>query len=231
MNDPTETIGNNIRVLMAKFARVLDQVTHGRLRPAHITTLSFVGHIPAAWALWINRPYLAAGLIAGFGLLDALDGALAREQKTASKLGMFFDAVTDRMKEILLYSGLAVFVTQAYQNEIAVWVVPAVAGTSLLVSYVKAKGEMAVSSSAHDKQILNRAFSQGIARYEIRMFLLIFGLLTGLLPAMLNLIIALNLITASLRFVEIARLLTLEDNQQTAAAKRKNKSTSDTKDV
>lgn len=222
MNDPTETIGNNIRVLMAKFAHVLNKVTRGRLRPAHITTLSFLGHIPAAWALWTNRPYLAAGLIAGFGLLDALDGALAREQKTVSKLGMFFDAVTDRMKEIVLYSALAIYVNANYFDSIALWVVPAVAGTSLLVSYVKAKGEMAVSTDTHDKQALNRAFSQGIARYEIRMFLLIFGLVTELLPSVLNLIIALNLMTASLRFVEIARLLNLEDdhkNSDTASKK------------
>ncbi len=124
---------------------------------------------------------------------------------------MFFDATTDRLKEILLYVALAVLVSKQYSNDIAVWVIPAVAGTSLLVSYVKAKGEMAISTEAHDKQLLNRAFSQGIARYEIRMTLLIIGLLTGLLPALLNLIIALNLVTAAMRFMEVSRLLHIED--------------------
>jgi phosphatidylglycerophosphate synthase len=214
MHDPTETIGNHVKVLMAKLARALNKIFDGKLKPAHITTLSLLGHIPAAWALWTNRPILASVYIAFFGLMDSLDGALAREQKSVSKLGMFFDATSDRLKEVLIYAALAVFVSNIYADEIAVWVIPAVVGTSLLVSYVKAKGEMAVSTEAHDKQQLNRAFSTGIARYEIRMFLLIIGLTTGLLAPLLNLIIALNLITAAMRFTEVSQLLSNEDHAQ-----------------
>jgi CDP-diacylglycerol--glycerol-3-phosphate 3-phosphatidyltransferase len=213
MQDPTETIGNAVRIIMTRVARFLNKATDGAIKPAHITLLSLLGHIPAAWALWTGRPLFAAIYIAVFGLMDSLDGALAREQKSASKMGMFFDAVTDRLKETLLYSALAVFVANdsSYAKDVGVWAVPAVAATSLLVSYVKAKGEMAVSTNAHDRQLLNRAFSQGIARYEIRMTLLIIGLISGLLAPLLNLIIALNLITASLRFMEVARLLNVED--------------------
>ena len=209
-NDPTETIVAHVKVLMSKLAVQLDRLFRGKLRPAHITTLSLIGHIPATWALWNNRPILAAVLIAVFGLMDALDGALARAQKSVSKMGMFYDAVTDRLKEVMIYSGLAMYVAQN-EPKIYPWVVPAVVGTSILVSYVKAKGEMAVSSGHHDKQLLNRAFSQGISRYEIRMFLLIAGLVTGFLPSFLNFIIALNLMTASVRFLEIAKLLNTED--------------------
>ena len=213
MNDPTATIVSHVKVLMSKLAVILDKLFRGKLRPAHITTLSILGHIPATWALWNNRPILAAVLIAIFGLMDALDGALARAQKTVSKMGMFYDAVTDRLKEVMIYSGLAMYVAQS-EPKIYPWVVPAVVGSSILVSYVKAKGEMAVSSSNHDKQLLNRAFSQGISRYEIRMFLLVAGLVTGFLPSFLNLIIALNLMTASVRFLEIAKLLNLEDRAE-----------------
>lgn len=215
MNDPTQTITDNVRVLMSRFAVFLNKLFRGKLKPAHITTLSLLGHFPAAWALWHCRPVLAAALIAVFGLMDALDGALARAQGTASKMGMFFDAITDRMKEVIIYAALAVYVAE-HEPKVGLWVVPAVVGTSLLVSYVKAKGEMAISTNAHDKQILNRAFSQGIARYEIRMALLIIGLLTSLLAPLLNLIIALNLITAATRFLEIARLLTIEDRAENA---------------
>ncbi len=225
MQDPTETIGNSVRMIMTHVARFLNKVTDGAIKPAHITLLSLLGHIPAAWALWTGRPVFAAIYIVIFGLMDSLDGALAREQKSASKMGMFFDAVTDRLKETLLYSALAVYVSRdvTYAKDIGVWVVPAVAATSLLVSYVKAKGEMAISTDAHDKQLLNRAFSQGIARYEIRMALLIIGLVSGLLASLLNLIIALNLITASMRFMEVARLLTIEDSaaKSTVTIKRK----------
>jgi phosphatidylglycerophosphate synthase len=211
MNDPTELITNSVRVLMSHVARGLNRVSRGKLKPSHVTTLSLLGHLPAAWALWMCRPVLAAIFIVVFGLMDALDGALAREQKSASKLGMFFDATTDRLKEVLIYSALAVY-AHKHITEVGLWVVPAVVGTSLLVSYVKAKGEMAVAATAHDRQALNRAFSQGIARYEVRMALLVFGLLTKWLAPLLHLIIALNLITAALRFLEIARLLNIEDS-------------------
>ncbi len=78
MHDPTETIANHIKVLMAKLAKELNKIFDGKLKPAHITTLSLLGHIPAAWALWTSRPIMASFYIAAFGLLDALDGALAR---------------------------------------------------------------------------------------------------------------------------------------------------------
>lgn len=209
-NDPTETIGNGVKVLMSNLAVFLDKVTKGKLKPSYITVLSLLGHLPSAWALWNSKTTLAIIFIVIFGLMDALDGALARAQKTASKFGMFFDATTDRIKEVILYSGLAVYVANN-EPKIGAWVVPAVVGTSLLVSYVKAKGEMAVSANSHDKQALNRAFGGGIARYEIRMVLLIVGLISGLLPSLLNLIIALNLFTASMRFLEVANLLNKED--------------------
>lgn len=222
MQDPTEKIGNSVRILMVHLARMLNRLTRSKLKPSHVTLLSLLGHVPIAWALWVNKPVLSALLIVFFGLMDALDGALAREQGTASKMGMFFDAVTDRLKEAILYSGLAMYVAKQ-EPSLGAWVVPAVAATSLLVSYVKAKGEMAISSDYHDKQILNRAFSQGVARYEIRMALIIIALLSDMLNPLLNFIIAINLVTASTRFMEVAHLLNIEDAQTRKQATKKPK--------
>jgi hypothetical protein len=73
---------------------------------------------------------------------------------------------------------------------------------------------MAVSSSMHDKQTLNRVFSSGFARYEIRMVLLIFGLITGYISPLLNLIIALNLATVAIRFVDVIKLLGEEETKE-----------------
>lgn len=214
MQDPTRALSNYGRYLMSKLARVLNNVTRGKVKPAHITTLSLLGHIPAAWALYTCRPVLAAGLIVGFGLLDAPDGALAREQKSDSKLGMFFDATTDRLKEVILYSALAVYLSRHFPDAGA-WLAAALAGSSLLVSYVKAKGEMAISSRNHNKQALNNAFGIGIARYEVRMAFLVLGLLMDLLVPILRFVIALNIFTASMRFLEIAAMLHKEDQEAT----------------
>lgn len=206
MYDPTKSISDGVRVLVASFAKRLDKATKGKLKPVHITVASFLGHIPAAWALYTGRPLLAALLISIFGLLDSLDGALAREQGTASRIGMFFDAVTDRLKEVILYSALIVY-TLAYKLDVNSWAVVALAGTSLLVSYVKAKGEMAFAGLEIDPQKLNRTFDDGFARYEIRMFLLVVGLISGILAPLINFIIALNLVTAALRFSLVSQEL------------------------
>ncbi len=211
MNDPTQVLTHHGKVLMANAAKWLNKITRGKLSPSHITTLSLLGHIPAAWALWSCRPILAAGLIAVFASLDAIDGALAREQGSANKLGMFYDAVTDRLKEIILYAALGVYLAN-HVPDAGGWLAAAVAGSSLLVSYVKAKGEMALSGSKVDPQLMNRAFSNGLARYEIRMVLLIIGLLlTSFLAPILRLIVALNLFTAAGRFLEISRIINTQE--------------------
>ena len=220
MNDPTQTLTAHGRVMMAGLAKWLNNVTGGKLRPAHITTISLLGHIPAAWALWTCQPRLAAALIAVFAGLDALDGALARAQGSASRLGMFFDAVTDRLKEVIIYAALGVFLAE-HHPEAGAWLAPALVGSSLLVSYVKAKGEMAIASGSNsDAQKLNRTFSGGLGRYEVRMVLLIIGLLVGdLLPGLLQLIVALNMFTAVGRFFAIAEVLKGREKKTTKKQK------------
>ena len=80
-----------------------------------------------------------------FGLLlalsfafDALDGAVARLTKTASKYGGYLDAVIDRYQE------LAIYLTIAYVNDY--WVAGFLAITgSFLVSYNKARTAVEIS--------------------------------------------------------------------------------------
>lgn len=195
-----------VRSAMYHVAGFIDFWTKGWIKPAHITALSLAGHIPIAWALVTHRPVLAAVLLAIFGLMDSLDGAMARYQNSTTLSGMFFDAVSDRMKEVILYSALAVYGYEHFDSNM-LWMIVALCGTSLLVSYTKAKGEMAVSESNKDPQKLNRVFSVGIASYEIRMLVIIIGLLFGILELLIPLLVAANLITVALRFLVVTREL------------------------
>lgn len=209
---------------MTHIAGFLDYWTKGKLKPSHITALSIIGHVPVAWALVYCRPVLAAILLAFFSLLDALDGALARVQGSSSRTGMFFDAVSDRMKETIVFSALAVFVYKHIDVSLT-WQVAAAAGTSLLVSYVKAKGEMAVAGeTTKDVQKLNRLFSVGVASYEIRVAALVGGLLLGWIEYILPLLIAANLLTIALRFIVITKELYELDQKEKDQAKKPKKS-------
>ncbi len=195
-----------VRKLMTLLAVFLNRITRGKLKPAHITALSILGHIPVAWALVTSRPILAAVLLAFFSLMDALDGALAREQGSASLSGMYFDAVSDRVKEVIVLSALAVFASN-HIDAVITWQIVTVVGTSLLVSYTKAKGEMALAGEKIDPQKLNRIFGGGLASYEIRVVVLVVGLLFGWTAYVLPLLLAANSITIVARFLKVAKYL------------------------
>lgn len=209
-----DAIVATVRHWMTYVAKFVNKTSKGKVRPVHITSLSLLGHIPVAWALITCQPILAAVLLAFFSLLDALDGALAREQHSSSLSGMYFDAVSDRIKEVIVFSALAVFAVKHIDSSVA-WQIVAVAGTSLLVSYTKAKGEMALSSKGMDAQKLNRLFGGGIASYEVRVVLLVVGLLLGWIEYILPLLLVINSITIATRFRRVSRELYKLDNQHT----------------
>ena len=191
---------------MTHVAVLLDRITRGRLKPVHVTVISLLGHVPVVWALVSSRPILAAILLAFFSLMDALDGALARTQNSTSLSGMYFDAVSDRLKEVIVLSALAIFALNTIDADIS-WLIVAVAGTSLLVSYTKAKGEMAVAGEGLDAQKLNRIFGGGLASYEIRVVALVIGLLMGWIAYILPLLLIANSITIATRFMRVSKHL------------------------
>ena len=161
-------------------------------------------HIPIAWLIATRHNYKAALLLVIFGLFDALDGSLARLQGKASNAGMLLDASTDRIKEVLLYSGVAYSLVQQDLAYFTPWVVAA-CGASLTVSYVKAKGETAVKGLPANE--VNRLFQDGLMRFEIRMFILVLGLVSNRLPLAIIVIAITSTYTALARLVMITKKL------------------------
>lgn len=83
--------------------------------------------------------WLATGawLYAGAGLLDILDGRLARATNRQSRAGAFLDSVADRWGELFVFAGFGWLLRSSP------WlpVVFAAVGASFLVSYTRARGE------------------------------------------------------------------------------------------
>lgn len=167
-----------VRGFIRRLAGRLNIITKGRLTPNMVTTAGWIMHVPIAVLIAYGDFELAALLLVVFGLFDVLDGELARLQKSASEGGMLYDASTDRVKEVLLYSGVAYWLSTTKYSEWAFLAVIA-CGASITVSYVKAKGEVAIA--VKNKQIghheLNRMFKEGVVSFEARIVLLILGLL------------------------------------------------------
>lgn len=198
---------DTVRSWMSHVAAWLNHAFNGKLHPNTITYIGFIMHIPVALLIATNHFYLAAVTLVIFGLFDALDGALARIQKNESAGGMLLDASTDRMKEVLLYIGVAYTLIQSGGELAAVWAVAA-CGASICVSYVKAKGEAAVATtSAISAQEVNALFKDGLLRFEVRMFVLIIGLLSNQLLPALVVITLLSTYTAFDRLLRIQRTL------------------------
>ena len=181
MKDIIDKIKSVVRGMMDEVAKLLDFISNGFIEAWHITILSVIGHVVAMLALVDGRLGNAALLIAGFALLDALDGAVARFQKTSSMRGMLLDSTTDRIKETLIYGGLAYYFAEINEPLGSLYAVLAL-GMSMSVSYVKAKGESVLATlpkDKHKKQDLNREFEDGIFGYEVRMFIIVVALAIG----------------------------------------------------
>lgn len=205
MIDPIEPIRKSVRGFMTVLARSLVTLTGGRLKPNFVTLSGLAMHIPIAWLIATRANVWAAVMLVVFGLFDSLDGALARALKQDSNSGMLLDASTDRMKEVMLYIGCAYALVAMGKPYMSVWAVAACGG-SLLVSYVKAKGETAVAGKMPANKI-NRLFQDGFFRYEIRMTLLVIGLLTSQLLAAVIIISLSSCWTAVSRLVRITNRL------------------------
>lgn len=201
-----DAVRDAVRSFMNRIAKTLNDVSGGRITPNFITLTGLFMHVPIAWFIAQGYFGYAALLLVVFGLFDALDGALARLQKKAGSAGMLLDASTDRMKEVLLYTGAAFALVNIGQAFWAVWAVAA-CGASICVSYVKAKGETAVAGGKLAPNEVNRLFQDGLGRFEIRMFLLIIGLLLSELGSVLVIITLLSTYTAFERLIKITRKL------------------------
>ena len=111
------------------------------ITPNHVTV---AGLIVAAFSAWFyadwdgNRFYLIYGalLILLSGLLDAVDGVLARTTGTVTRFGGFFDSVLDRYSDMLILSGIIIGGTCSVAAGLT-----AIAG-SLMVSYTRSRAEM-----------------------------------------------------------------------------------------
>lgn len=204
--DLIDSIRLRIRRLVRGVARQLDHFSGHRITPSMVTITGVVLHVLIALLIASRHNFWAAVALVIFGLFDTLDGELARLQKRASAGGMFLDASTDRIKEVMLYMGAAWAFASLNNPYMGMWAVAA-CGASLLVSYVKAKGEAAVADSHLSFTERNKLFQDGFMRFEVRMVILIIGLLFNLLAIAVGLIAILAAGTALARLVRITRYL------------------------
>jgi CDP-diacylglycerol--glycerol-3-phosphate 3-phosphatidyltransferase len=167
-----------VRFLMHHLTVGLNKLTGGKLTPNSVTWTGLVMHMPIAVLIATDHLIWGGLMLIVFSLFDTIDGELARLQKRVTNYGGFLDASTDRFKEVLLYTGCAYLLASGHHPRHAAIAVAA-CGASICVSYVKAKGEATIAELKKSLPYteLNKLFASGLFSVEVRMFVLIFGLL------------------------------------------------------
>jgi CDP-diacylglycerol--glycerol-3-phosphate 3-phosphatidyltransferase len=136
---PKMTFSDRARVI---FKGILDPIGafFNRLGifPNTMTLLGLAGNVVGA--VLIALGYLTVGgmVVLVMGLVDTLDGTMARLRGMPSEFGAFVDSVTDRYSELLIFGGLLYYFVQK-GDWLSVMGIYVAASGSVLVSYVRAR--------------------------------------------------------------------------------------------
>jgi CDP-diacylglycerol--glycerol-3-phosphate 3-phosphatidyltransferase len=133
--DPRQGLRDRTRGLAESMVRPL---ARAGVSPNVLSLLGFCGMLGVGCVLALGHERLGGLLIIPVGLLDALDGALARSTGKTSPFGAFFDSTLDRFAEIALYLGLLYLYREDTLAIILLYL--AITG-SLMVSYTRARAE------------------------------------------------------------------------------------------
>ncbi len=182
----TESIGRGAGFLIDSIVRGL-AVT--RIRPDFLTFLGLVVNAGAAVAFGYGQFFWAGLIIVCAGLLDMLDGRVARITNQVSSFGAFFDSVMDRYSDLALYFGLLVYYARVNRFFYVVLTALAMTG-SVMVSYARARAESLISTC-----------KVGFMERPERIVLLIIGALFDRMAPVLWVIAALSNITVVHRIV------------------------------
>ena len=192
-------------------ARFVDPVARLMLRlmvtPDGITWFGCGATIFVSVAFLAQGKFLIGAILFGlFGLIDVLDGTMARMLGTAGPWGAFLDSTLDRISDSAVICALIYFYvnTEAKSNQMAVIAGIVSLVMSLMTSYARAKAES-----------LGATCTVGIAERAERnlviwIALLISALVTDVMPFALALLAVVSTITVIQRLLFVRRQLVLK---------------------
>ena len=192
-------------------ARFVDPVARLMLRlkvtPDGITWFGCGATIFVSVVFLAQGKFLIGAILFGFfGLIDVLDGTMARMLGTAGPWGAFLDSTLDRISDSAVICALIYFYvnTQGQNNELAVIAGIVSLVMSLMTSYARAKAES-----------LDATCTVGIAERAERnliiwIALLISALVTDVMPYALALLAVVSTITVIQRLLFVRKQLVLK---------------------
>jgi CDP-diacylglycerol--glycerol-3-phosphate 3-phosphatidyltransferase len=111
-----------------------------KLNPNWFTTISLVVGVGAGVCYARGSLRVAGALLLLCGILDTIDGKVARATDRVTRFGALYDSTLDRYAEVIAFFGLAFYFVAQEKTIVSVAICVALAG-SLMVSYVRARAE------------------------------------------------------------------------------------------
>jgi CDP-diacylglycerol--glycerol-3-phosphate 3-phosphatidyltransferase len=175
----------------------------------YVTVLGILVAGVTGAVLGLGHLFLAAVLLTVGGLMDTLDGAVAKAAGTSSKRGAFFDSVSDRIADMFIFGGLAWYFAVGPGHDPKLSLIAfAILGVSNTISYERAKAES-----------LGYVAKGGLMERAERLILLGVALvLDFVLVPLLFVLLGLCIVTACQRFFKVWRLASRPAGETTAPA-------------
>jgi len=166
------------------FTPLIRVLRRANVSPNAITVFGFALGLFGGVALALGYWRVAIVLIVASGLLDGVDGLLARQSQRVTRFGAFLDSVLDRWSDSALFLGLLIWYS-SLDMHIQVILASTALASSLLVSYTRARAE---GVGAQCKRGL-------FTRLE-RFIVLVAGLVLNLMTVALCVVAVLSTLTA-----------------------------------
>lgn len=189
-------------------ARFVDPIARLMLRlkvtPDGITWFGCGATVVIAFAFLAQGRFLLGAILFGaFGLIDLLDGTMARMLDTAGPWGAFLDSTLDRISDAAVICALVYFYVNGNQENSQLALIAGVTSLvmSLMTSYARAKAESLAANCTVG--IAERAERNII----IWVALLVSGLITDVMPYALTLLAILSTITVIQRIAFVRKQL------------------------
>jgi CDP-diacylglycerol--glycerol-3-phosphate 3-phosphatidyltransferase len=133
------TFSDQMRVV---FKGVLDPIgaffNRLGIYPNTMTILGLVGNIIGAALIALGHMTIGGIIVLVMGIIDTLDGTMARLRGMPSEFGAFVDSVTDSYSELVIFGGLLYFFLNK-GDWLSVLAIYMAASGAVLVSYVRAR--------------------------------------------------------------------------------------------
>jgi CDP-diacylglycerol--glycerol-3-phosphate 3-phosphatidyltransferase len=126
--------------VVRQFSRLATTLVQHGVTADEVTAVGIVFAIATAVVIGLGYFYVAIIVLTVGGLMDALDGVVAKSAGAASVRGAFFDSVADRISDAFIFGGVAWYLLERSDPKAAILPV-AILGMSGIVSYTRAKAE------------------------------------------------------------------------------------------